>query len=79
MDGTIYHWHPILAANPKCEEVSEDEAFPERVVKGRKSRIPLANDVEEAPVDNSAINRDASRRGFAITGTAGVRMAEPGV
>jgi len=32
-DGFIYEWHPILADNPKCEEVTEEEAFPERFVK----------------------------------------------
>jgi len=33
VDGFIYGWNPILAANPKCEEVTEEEAFPERFVK----------------------------------------------
>jgi hypothetical protein len=32
VDGFIYEWHPILAKNPKCEEVTEEEAFPERFV-----------------------------------------------
>jgi hypothetical protein len=32
-DGFIYDWHPILAANPRCEEVTEEQAFPERFVK----------------------------------------------
>lgn len=32
-DGFIYGWNPILAANPKCEEITEEEAFPERFVK----------------------------------------------
>ena len=32
-DGTIYDWHPILAANPKCVEVTEEEAYPERFLK----------------------------------------------
>jgi hypothetical protein len=30
VDGTIYGWDEYLANNPKCEEVSEEEAFPER-------------------------------------------------
>ena len=30
VDGTIYGWDPILARNPKCEEVSEEVAFPEK-------------------------------------------------
>lgn len=33
VDNTIYDWHPILAANPKCVEVTEEEAYPERFVK----------------------------------------------
>ena len=33
VDGFIYGWNPILAANPKCEEVTEEEAFPEKFVK----------------------------------------------
>lgn len=30
VDGFIYEYNDILAANPKCYEVSEQEAFPER-------------------------------------------------
>ena len=33
VDGTIYGWDPILANHPKCEEVSEEVAFPEKFVK----------------------------------------------
>lgn len=36
VDGFIYGWHPILAKNPKCEEVTEEEAFPERFVKPKQ-------------------------------------------
>lgn len=32
-DGFIYRWHPILAAHPLCEEVTEEQAFPARFVK----------------------------------------------
>lgn len=32
-DGTIYEWHEILARNPLCEEVTEEQAFPERFIK----------------------------------------------
>jgi hypothetical protein len=31
-DGFIYGWNKILAENPLCEEVTEEEAFPERFV-----------------------------------------------
>lgn len=61
-DGFIYEWHPILATNSLCEEVTEQEAYPERfitpaveekievVVKTRakrKSKLDLAT--EEVP------------------------------
>lgn len=29
-DGTIYEWDRYLAGNPICEEISEEEAFPDR-------------------------------------------------
>jgi hypothetical protein len=29
-NGVIYEWDSILAKNPKCEEVTEEIAFPER-------------------------------------------------
>jgi hypothetical protein len=68
-DGFIYEWNPILAANSACEEVSEQELFPERfitpvveeqieqVVKTRakrKSKLDLATEeVPEAPLFSS--------------------------
>jgi hypothetical protein len=33
VDGTIYGWNQYLANNPKCEEVTHEEAFPEKYVK----------------------------------------------
>lgn len=35
VDGFIYRWHPVLAANPKCEEVTEEQAFPEKFLPKR--------------------------------------------
>ena len=32
LDGTIYEWHPILAENPLCREVTEMDAYPERFI-----------------------------------------------
>lgn len=70
-DGTIYEWHRILAQNPKCVEVSEEEAFPERFVpakqRGRKSKLKL--DTEAEVIDEAdkkvtqageALGKDAS-------------------
>lgn len=31
-DGFIYEWHPTLAANVLCEEVTEEQAYPERFI-----------------------------------------------
>jgi len=76
VDGFIYGWNPILAANPKCEEVTEEEAFPERFVKPeqvekvKKTRATRktpaldlsTDDIEEEPAYTSPeIEADASR------------------
>jgi hypothetical protein len=67
-DGFIYDWNPILAENPLCEEVTEEEAFPENFVpkaqKGRKSALKLDTPDEvipEAPVGNEELNAEASK------------------
>jgi hypothetical protein len=31
-DGWIFEWDPILANNPVCYEVTEEEAYPERFI-----------------------------------------------
>jgi len=61
-DGFIYEWHPILAANPLCEEVTEMQAYPERFIPPavmevasqakRRGRKPL--DVSTDEVDDVA-------------------------
>jgi hypothetical protein len=75
-DGFIYEWHPILADNPLCREVTEEEAFPERFVKEevvdavkkervkRKSALDLSTtDIPEAPAYTPPeLAADASRR-----------------
>lgn len=53
-DGFIYPWNEFLATNPLCEEVTEEQAFPEKfepkVAKGRKAKVNLTTeDVPEAP------------------------------
>jgi hypothetical protein len=35
-DGFIYGWNEILAQNPLCEPVTEEEAFPERFLKAEQ-------------------------------------------
>lgn len=71
VDGFIYEWNDILAKNPKCEEVTEEEAYPERFappavmekVKRRTKRIELStDDIPEEPVYTSPeLSADASR------------------
>ncbi len=68
-DGFVYDWSPILAENPLCEEVTEEEAFPEKFVpkkqKGRKSGLALETPDEEIPVapvvENEELNAEASK------------------
>ena len=44
VDGTIYGWNGILAENSKTEEVTEEQAFPEKfMTKDQKSRKPKVN------------------------------------
>jgi hypothetical protein len=74
-DGFIYDWHPILAANPLCEEVTEEQAYPERFVKaeaveqvtrGRRKKGALdlsTGDIPEPPsYTPPELAADASRR-----------------
>ena len=67
--GFIYEWNEILAENPACVEITEEEAFPEKFIpkkqKGRKSGLKLETPADEIPVEppveNEDINADASR------------------
>jgi hypothetical protein len=70
LDGFIYEWHPILANNALCEEVTEEEAYPERFInssveKARKRPKKLdlsSDDIVEPPVYTSPeLAADASR------------------
>lgn len=74
-DGFIYEWHPILAANELCEEISEQEAFPEKFVpphvtpevvkvRQRKAALDLSTaSIPEPPIYTSPeLAADASRR-----------------
>jgi hypothetical protein len=66
-NGFIYEWHEVLAENPSCVEVTEEEAFPEKFIpkkqKGRKSGLALETDEipEEPEVVNEELNIEASR------------------
>lgn len=66
-DGFIYDWNPILAENPLCEEVTEEQAYPEKFVpakqKGRKTGLALeTKDIPEEPVQgNEDLNLEVSK------------------
>lgn len=69
-DGFIYEWNEILSKNVLCEEVTEEEAYPERFMtpavekaKRRTKRLELStDDIPEEPVYTSAeLSADASR------------------
>jgi hypothetical protein len=65
-DGTIYEWDDILAENPICEEITEQEAFPEKFIppaqKARKAKLKLETELPEEPVyTNEEVNIEASK------------------
>jgi hypothetical protein len=59
-DGTIYGWNEILAKNPKCEEVTEEQAFPEKfkpkTQRKRKPKLDLTT--ETLPEEPSTISEE---------------------
>ena len=68
-DGFIYDYTELLSENPMVEEVTEEEAFPEKFIpkkqKGRKSGLKLETPTEEIPVEppyeNAELNAEASK------------------
>jgi hypothetical protein len=65
VDSTIYEWSAVLAKNPKCEEVSEQIAFPENFQtknqKGRKSKVDLGPELQEPDMTNPALAEEAAK------------------
>ncbi len=65
--GFIYEWNQILANNPDCEEVTEEQAYPERFVpKKQQNRKPvLSLETENIPQEpeqtNDELNQEASK------------------
>lgn len=56
-DGYILGYSPILAANPKCEVITEKEAFPERFMpKATKSRVAKAAKGAAPSLDGAALS-----------------------
>lgn len=52
-DGEIYGWNEILAENPMTEEVSEEQAFPEKHIpkkqKGRPAKVNVKTNEKDIP------------------------------
>ena len=48
LDGTIYGYTSVMAKNPAVEEVTEEQAFPERFIptkqKGRDTKLALSTE-----------------------------------
>jgi hypothetical protein len=56
VDGSIYGWNEILANNPKCEEVTHEQAFPEQYAKPEvKRRISAARKGKKPPLADEVI------------------------
>ena len=73
VNGSIHEWSERLAAHRNVEEITEEQAYPERFVKaevieqapskkrGRKP-LSLSNDTPEEVSPNLALEADATRR-----------------
>jgi len=66
-DGEIYRWNEILAKSPDTEEVTEEQAFPEKFMtkkqKSRKPKVNLNTDVlpDEPDTFSEELSEEASR------------------
>ena len=67
--GTIYGWNAYIAASPNVEEVTEEQAYPEKfapkVAKGRKPKVSLTTDeIPEPPQDDpmADLNDELTRK-----------------
>lgn len=73
-DGTIYPWHALLAQHESVEEVSEEEAFPERFIdkklvakvkrRRKKAKAPSleTKKIPEPPVDPTEVDIEFTKR-----------------
>lgn len=57
-DGFIYEWNETMAAHPKMQEVTEQEAYPERFIpEGQKGRVAKVNmTTKEIPAEEDTSN-----------------------
>jgi hypothetical protein len=68
-DGEIYRWNDILAKNPDTEEVTEEQAFPEKFMtkkqKARKPKVDLKTEsIPEEPDNFSEELAEEASRGL---------------
>lgn len=67
-DGEIYEWDEILAENPLTEEVTEEQAFPEKFLdkkkKNRKAKVNLETEVPEVGDDTPEELAEEATRGL---------------
>lgn len=77
-DGTIHGWNEWLAMEPNVREVTEEEAYPERFVKGgkRKAAVNLETD-EQADPPNEANVAAGVQLQKGIDKTIGVHGSTP--
>lgn len=54
-DGEIYGWNEILAESPNTEEITEEQAFPEKFItkkqRTRKAKVNLETELPESGDD----------------------------
>lgn len=66
-DGEIYGWNEILAENPLTEEITEEQAFPEKFKPKkqatRKAKLNLATEEvpEEPAFSSEELDEEASK------------------
>lgn len=55
VDGTIHGWNQWLAQEPGMREVSEEQAYPERFVKGgkRKAAVDMTTEAPAEPPNDA--------------------------
>ncbi len=61
-DGTIHGWNQWLAMEPNVKEVTEEEAYPERFVKGGKRKAAVDMSTEEPDGPENDANRAAGEQ-----------------
>jgi hypothetical protein len=67
--GTIYGWSENMAKSQNVEEVTEEQAYPDRfapkIAKGRKAKVSLmTDDIPEPPQDDpmADLNEELTRK-----------------